>query len=160
MPHKRLPRPAMKFIPPQHLIWLWFRGPCFLLVTHRMRPGYCSPVYQHKFCQEFRRKQSQPFSKWYTKGQLFDNRSSTTEGAREEKSNIEPARTFKWRFLNAPGGTKNRGSNPSKIYWATWECNIIKSLLQPTKFGSDRLCFSTAPMPLMVASFFSAPFKT
>lgn len=165
MPHKSLLRPAMKFIPPQQLIWLWFWGPCSLLVTRRTRTRYCSPVCQQKFCPEFRRKQSQPFSKGYVKGQLLDNCSLISEGAREEESSTEPATMFKWRFLKCTRWYKNhRGSNPWKIYWATWEHNITKSLLRqrrdPTKFGSDRLCFSIAPMPRLVASVFSTPFKT
>lgn len=105
-PTKDYPEPAMKFTPPQQLIWLWFRGPWFLLVTHRIRTRYCSPEYQQKFCREFRRKQSQPFFKGYMKGQSLDNCSLTSEGAREEECITEPAMTFKWRFWNAPGGTK------------------------------------------------------
>lgn len=106
MLHKSPPRRAMKFIPPQQLIWLSFQGLCFLVVTCRIRTRYCSPVYQQKFCHEFRRKQSQPVSKGYMKGQLLNNCSLTSKRPREEKSNTKPTITFKWRFWNTPGGTK------------------------------------------------------
>lgn len=116
------------------------------------------------------------------KGQLFDCCNLTAEEARQEKSNRDPAMTFECRFQNAPGictwykkmhqvQENHRGSNPRKIYWATWEHNQTKrgenqlnlvqtdcvSVSLPGPAWSFRLLSSFQNLTCWVCAFFPLP---